>query len=195
MTRGRDRKCPRQTRPVGPDPTTTNDGDTMDIEHVIDELSCARRPRGSTRHDIEAEGRRDTRSSRRHLDGRCGTTTSRSASCHTSPKSQLRDDEKRYLRVVAWGCPSERSDRRRPISARKTDPDQTVPKIGDRGPRNGPAYRSYEIRTNGPPRVVSTHLSVPGSRLTIDERRNRHVVAVRGGRREREIHELSSGSL
>ena len=23
-------------------------------------------------------------------------------------------------------------------------------KIGDRGPRNGPAYRSYEIRTNGP---------------------------------------------
>ena len=27
----------------------------------------------------------------------------------------------------------------------KSDLDQTVPKIGDRGPRNGPAYRSYEI--------------------------------------------------
>ena len=36
------------------------------------------------------------------------------------------------------------------VWASKTDSEQTVPKIGDSGPENGPWYRSHESATNGP---------------------------------------------
>ena len=40
------------------------------------------------------------------------------------------------------------------MASRKTDPGQTVTKIRDQGPENGPAYRLYEIVTNGPQTVT-----------------------------------------
>ena len=36
------------------------------------------------------------------------------------------------------------------IWARKTDPEQTVPKTGDRGPETGAVYRLHQVVTNGP---------------------------------------------
>ena len=44
---------------------------------------------------------------------------------------------------------------------REIDLEQTVPKTGDRGPETGPAYRVYEIVTNGP-QMVRTRRSDHG---------------------------------